>query len=156
MIICCLIKRAIPTQTYMYVLIALLTSLLAVPSQANEDQCTAVQASVSLAGFAESVDVSCQGEYTIILTNTYPDHELMTGIVGTNEHGLQSGKPPAGGVDALVYTEYSSGKRRMQYSYKSEIYYIEYTNSKHPNCLQIVSRTVTNRGVVKSGEYCRE
>lgn len=49
------------------------------------DRCAAVGASVEEAGFGDSVAVTCDGDYVLLTSNTYPDHELMTGIVGTNE-----------------------------------------------------------------------
>jgi hypothetical protein len=321
------------TNKCLRVLIVLLPTLLVNPVQAHEAHCDAIQESVSSAGFAGSVDVSCNSDYAIIQSDTYPDHELMTGIVGTNEQiavpanyaapihlspqfegrpqtrdaalgvavngvpiydytgggemtqadlkhhqvrhdtlltkqldncgghagrgddyhyhvkpicminemesagddaiiawafdgfpiygdknpdgseieesaldvcngqvdstfgyryhtsvdapyliqclmgkvdsfrnlprvrplkavnggpGPQSGKPPRGGVENLVFTENTSGTRRMQYTYRSENYYIEYSNSANANCFDFVTRTITNNGVVKSGEYCRE
>ena len=53
--------------------------------QAHDGQCEAVSASVADAGFAESVTVTCTDTHAILQSDTYPDHELMTGIVGTNE-----------------------------------------------------------------------
>lgn len=47
--------------------------------------CTAVAASVAEAGFADSVTVTCEEGQALIASTTYPDHPLMTGIVGTNE-----------------------------------------------------------------------
>jgi len=65
---------------------AVLSSALTAGSTlAHEDHCTAVRDSVSAAGFADSVTVECDGEFARIISNTYPDHEVMTGIVATNE-----------------------------------------------------------------------
>lgn len=47
--------------------------------------CAAITASVSDAGFDDEVTVSCSEEQALLISDTYPDHELMTGIVGTNE-----------------------------------------------------------------------
>jgi hypothetical protein len=57
------------------------------PAQAHEDQahCTAIATSVSAAGFAGDVTVTCPGGQALLTSDTYPDHTLMTGIVGTNE-----------------------------------------------------------------------
>ncbi len=52
---------------------------------AHEDRCAAVKASVSDAGFDDRVTVSCAGHHAIIHSDTYPNHEKMTGIVGSNE-----------------------------------------------------------------------
>ena len=48
-------------------------------------RCADVTASVNDAGFADKVSVACQDGKAVISSNTYPDHTLMTGIVGTNE-----------------------------------------------------------------------
>lgn len=59
--------------------------LAANPAFAHDDHCAAVAASVAEAGFDSSVTVTCTGTHAIIRSNTDPDHEKMTGIVGTNE-----------------------------------------------------------------------
>ena len=69
--------------------------------------------------------------------------------------GPESGRPPRGGVEELVFSEKSDGKRRMDYLYKGEQYYIEYSLAEKPYCYQFESRTVTNNGTVQSGEFCR-
>lgn len=48
-------------------------------------RCEMIQQSVSEAGFNESVGVTCDDEYAYISSDTYPDHDLMNGITGTNE-----------------------------------------------------------------------
>ncbi|MBT0957363.1 YHYH protein [Alphaproteobacteria bacterium KMM 3653] len=58
---------------------------LAGPAAAHEDHCAAVMASVAEAGFGGSVTVTCEGGHAVIRSDTYPDHEKMTGIVATNE-----------------------------------------------------------------------
>ena len=50
-----------------------------------DDKCSAVVASVNDAGFSDSVSVTCSGGHAHIVSDTYPEHELMTGIVGSNE-----------------------------------------------------------------------
>ncbi|SHF44488.1 YHYH protein [Litoreibacter ascidiaceicola] len=57
----------------------------ATAASAHEDHCTAVRDSVADAGFDGSVSVTCTDSHAIIRSDTYPDHEKMTGIVGTNE-----------------------------------------------------------------------
>lgn len=52
---------------------------------AHDDHCEAIAASVEAAGFADSVTVTCTDSHAILRSDTYPDHVLMTGIVGTNE-----------------------------------------------------------------------
>jgi len=70
--------------------------------------------------------------------------------------GPKSGRPPAGGVKNLVFTEDSSGQRRMEYRYNDETYYIEYRPADTTNCYHYITRTITNNGSTLSGEYCRE
>lgn len=52
---------------------------------AHEDHCSAVAASVADAGFDGEVVVTCTDSHAILTSDTYPDHDMMTGIVGTNE-----------------------------------------------------------------------
>ncbi|PRP90965.1 hypothetical protein ENSA5_60400 [Enhygromyxa salina] len=52
---------------------------------ASAVRCAAIAASVEEAGFGSKVEVTCNDTYALIKSDTYPDHELMTGIVGTNE-----------------------------------------------------------------------
>ena len=52
---------------------------------AHEDHCNAVAASVADAGFGGDVTVTCTDSHAIVTSDTYPDHEMMTGITGTNE-----------------------------------------------------------------------
>ncbi|MEP3297783.1 MAG: YHYH protein [Pseudoruegeria sp.] len=54
-------------------------------ASAHDDHCTAISDSVSDAGFGGTVSVICNESKALITSDTYPDHELMTGIVGTNE-----------------------------------------------------------------------
>jgi phosphatidylethanolamine-binding protein (PEBP) family uncharacterized protein len=48
-------------------------------------RCQTIQQSVSDSGFNEHVGVTCDDEYAYIASSTYPDHDLMNGITGTNE-----------------------------------------------------------------------
>lgn len=48
-------------------------------------RCETIQQSVTSSGFNESVDVYCDDNYAYISSETYPDHDLMNGIIGTNE-----------------------------------------------------------------------
>ncbi len=56
-------------------------------AMAHEDNhhCEAVTASVHDAGFADDVDVTCRNGAAILTSTTFPTHDMMTGIVGTNE-----------------------------------------------------------------------
>jgi hypothetical protein len=58
---------------------------LAGPAAAHEDHCTAVATSVADAGFSDSVTVTCTDSHATLTSDTYPDHDMMTGITGTNE-----------------------------------------------------------------------
>ena len=51
----------------------------------DSPRCDAIKNSVSEAGFAQGVSVTCDNEYAYVTSSTYPDHEVMTGITGTNE-----------------------------------------------------------------------
>ncbi len=70
--------------------------------------------------------------------------------------GPESGRPPRGGVENLVYTEDDSGIRRMDYRYEGASYYIQYSLSDNDNCYRFETSTVTNAGKVQTGVYCRK
>ncbi|MEP2618868.1 MAG: YHYH protein [Marinomonas sp.] len=56
------------------------------PSQSvDSPQCDAIRHSVIDAGFDQEVTVTCDAEYAYVISSTYPDHPVMTGITGTNE-----------------------------------------------------------------------
>jgi hypothetical protein len=69
--------------------------------------------------------------------------------------GLEPGRPPEGGVQGLIFTQDATGRRSMEYTYKGEPYYMRYTPTKTPNCYAYETKTVTNGGEIKTGEYCR-
>lgn len=52
---------------------------------AHENHCAAIMDSVADAGFEADVTVTCSDSHATLTSDTYPDHDLMTGIVGTNE-----------------------------------------------------------------------
>lgn len=63
-----------------------------VPSQQNSvstltvhEHCEAVMASISDAGFDDEAHVTCDDEHAFIHSDSYASHEMMTGIIGTNE-----------------------------------------------------------------------
>lgn len=68
-------------------ILAILACLWATDSFAHDDSfhCEAVAASVSDAGFGDTVTVTCTDNQALIAGDTYPNHEMMTGIIGTNE-----------------------------------------------------------------------
>lgn len=51
----------------------------------HDDHCAVVKASVVDAGFDDRDAVTCTRSHAIIQSDTYPNHEKMTGIIGTNE-----------------------------------------------------------------------
>lgn len=68
-----------------YIVVIPFLCVLSAPAFAHEDHCAAVAASVDEAGFSDSVTVTCSDTHATLTSDTYPDHEMMTGIVGTNE-----------------------------------------------------------------------
>ena len=52
---------------------------------AHDGHCEAIASSVEEAGFSGSVEVSYTDTHAVIRSDTYPDYEKMTGIIGTNE-----------------------------------------------------------------------
>ena len=69
--------------------------------------------------------------------------------------GRESGRPPQGGVEDLIFTQDKSGTRSMDYSYRGEAYYMRYTPTDQADCYAFETRTVTDNGEIKTGEYCR-
>ena len=68
-------------------LIVLILSAVVQPAHAHEEvqHCDAITSSVSEAGFEDVVSVECADGNALVSGDTYPDHELLTGIVATNE-----------------------------------------------------------------------
>ena len=50
-----------------------------------DQRCAAIRQSVEAAGFASVVQVSCDGTYATLTSDTYPSHPKMNGIKGTND-----------------------------------------------------------------------
>ncbi|MEM8756135.1 MAG: YHYH protein [Pseudomonadota bacterium] len=69
--------------------------------------------------------------------------------------GVAPGRPPRGGVEDLVFAQRDDGRRRMDYVYEGERFFIRYAPSKTPGCFDFVKRTVTNDGEIESAELCR-
>lgn len=61
------------------------TPAIAAAPDISNTRCEQVKDSVASAGFSDKVSVSCEGERALIVSDTYPDHEKMSGISGTNE-----------------------------------------------------------------------
>ena len=55
------------------------------PDVDTDDRCTVIRTSIADAGFAEEVAVRCDSQFAHLGADTYPAHDLMNGIVGTNE-----------------------------------------------------------------------
>lgn len=62
-------------------------SVISAPTfaSAHEDHCSVIAASVADAGFDNDVTVTCTDSHAVLSSDTYPDHDLMTGIISTNE-----------------------------------------------------------------------
>lgn len=69
--------------------------------------------------------------------------------------GREPGMPPRDGVEDLVFTQDVSGLRSMDYVYRGEAYYMRYTPTDTPDCYAFETRTVTDQGEIRTGEYCR-
>ncbi len=82
-----------------------------------------------------------------------PRIEPLRAAAGSDDKTV--GRPPQGGVEDLTFTQDPAGERRMDYTYKGEAYFIRYRPAETPDCYLFETRTVTDDGVVKSGEYCR-
>ena len=78
----------------MKLLIALGLCLVAPFVQAHDEQlhCDAVTSSVTDAGFDGVVAVECTDGRALLSGDTYPDHEILTGIVATNEQTVVPAK----------------------------------------------------------------
>ena len=61
------------------------TSDITNPDVDTDDRCTAIGNSIAQAGFGDKVTVRCDSQFAHLGADTYPDHDLMNGIVGTNE-----------------------------------------------------------------------
>jgi hypothetical protein len=57
----------------------------ATTSGSSDDRCQMIKDSVSNSGFAADVTVTCDGTYAYLTSDTFPDHDLMNGILVTNE-----------------------------------------------------------------------
>ncbi len=77
-------KRVSTVRSGLSVLV-LLFAASAVQSHDADRHCEAVINSVAEAGFNDVVNVECDSGNALIQSSTYPDHAMMTGIVGTNE-----------------------------------------------------------------------
>lgn len=55
------------------------------PTPASPDRCTTIRRSITDAGFGDKVSVQCDATYAYIEGDTYPSHDKMNGITGTNE-----------------------------------------------------------------------
>ena len=68
-----------------YAIIMIGCSSIEEKSTTNDStRCSQIKTSISEAGFSD-VTVTCDDTYAYIASDTYPDHDLMNGITGTNE-----------------------------------------------------------------------
>ena len=51
----------------------------------TSDRCSAIKSSIIDAGFGDEVTINCDTEYANLHSSTYPEHDLMNGITGSNE-----------------------------------------------------------------------
>ncbi len=78
------------------------------------DRCSMIEASIGDAGFGDSVDVRCEDDVAYLISSTYPSHDVMNGITGTNEQipvpaaGLESPVPLNPVMASAVTTRDSS------------------------------------------------
>lgn len=86
---------------------------------------------------------------------SFRDLPRISPLKATRGTGRANGKPPRDGVQTLVFTEYESGTRSLDYAYQGQAYYIRYKPAEDANCYLFESRTIASRGVVETGEYCR-
>ena len=77
-------SRSVATRVFL-VTVALGFVPAIVQAQETDTHCAAVAKSIADAGFGDKVSVTCSDGQALIASDTYPDHPLMTGIVGTNE-----------------------------------------------------------------------
>jgi hypothetical protein len=68
--------------------------------------------------------------------------------------GRTVGTPPQGGVENLRFTQ-NGTLVRMEYSYQGESYYLQYQPSNTADCYLFETKTLTDGGVIKEGEFCR-
>lgn len=76
-------------------------------------------------------------------------------LVAAYGRGAAPGRAPRGGVQNLVFTEHPDESRNMDYAFEGADHFVRYTPSNTPGCYEFTTWTVTNRGQVQSGEYCR-
>lgn len=65
-----------------------------------------------------------------------------------------SGRPPRDGVQNLVFTDLGDGKRIMTYDYSGDSYFISYESTESENCYFFEYKTITNGGILETGEHC--
>ena len=57
-------------------------------------------------------------------------------------------------VENLTFDHDEVGNGLMTYAYQGEDYYLKSTATEDPSCFEVEWKTVTNGGIVESGEYC--
>ncbi len=66
--------------------------------------------------------------------------------------GRPSGRPVM--VENLTFEHDELGEGLLSYDYQGESYYLKSTPTDRPECFDVEWKTVTNGGIVESGEYC--
>ena len=70
---------------HLFLVLLLSGGALSACHQPDTAQCDIISASVEEAGFSKSVQVTCDDSYAYLTSSTYPSHDMMNGITGTNE-----------------------------------------------------------------------
>lgn len=86
---------------------------------------------------------------------SFRDLPRISPLKATDGAGRAQGRPPQDGVENLVFTEYATGTRSMEYTYQGQAYYMRYEPSSKSNCYLFETRTIASNGTVETGEYCR-
>jgi hypothetical protein len=73
-------------------------------------------------------------------------------LVPTIGIGRPSGRPVA--VENLTFVHDDIGTGVLTYDYEGDAYYIKSTPTGTENCFDFEWRTITNGGIIESGEYC--
>lgn len=84
-------------------------------AQKRAERCAAIKASVADAGFADIVSVDCDKWQAHLHSDSYHDHDLMNGIVGTNEQvpvpAINHSAPSSSGAKTSSWTTRFSAER---------------------------------------------
>jgi hypothetical protein len=57
-------------------------------------------------------------------------------------------------VENLVFTHNDVGDGLLSYDYQGAAYYLKSSATEDPSCFDVEWKTITNGGIVESGNYC--